>query len=302
MLFRSGLEDGVLTPDTKYPCSNGFPYGNRKLGCHPHPSPLDLTQSIMMSCNAYYCYIFRNLLDNKKFNNISEAYDHWRDMVMSFGFGRKLGTDFPSELGGSLPTSDYFNRIYGTNRWKSLSVISLSIGQGELGTTPLHLANLAAIVANRGYYYIPHLVKESENNVIDKKFKEKNFTLVDTSHFSKVVDGMWLAVNSPPGSGATASRSAVKGLDICGKTGTAQNPHGKDHSVFICFAPKDNPKIAIAVYLENAGFGATWAAPIATLMVEKYLSGEISRLDLEQRMLEGNTMINVPIKNRLNGK
>ena len=297
-----GLEDGVLTPDTKYPCSNGFPYGNRKLGCHPHPSPLDLTQSIMMSCNAYYCYIFRNLLDNKKFNNISEAYDHWRDMVMSFGFGRKLGTDFPSELGGSLPTSDYFNRIYGTNRWKSLSVISLSIGQGELGTTPLHLANLAAIVANRGYYYIPHLVKESENNVIDKKFKEKNFTLVDTSHFSKVVDGMWLAVNSPPGSGATASRSAVNGLDICGKTGTAQNPHGKDHSVFICFAPKDNPKIAIAVYLENAGFGATWAAPIATLMVEKYLSGEISRLDLEQRMLEGNTMINVPIKNRLNGK
>ena len=249
----------------------------------------------MMSCNAYYCYVLRNLLDNRKFGSIDDALDRWHDHVESFGFGRKLGSDFPAELSGNIPTSKYYNRVYGKNRWNSLTVISLSIGQGEIGVTPLHLANMCATVANRGYYYIPHIIKDSREISIDEKYKEKQYTSVDTSHFPKVIQGMYRAVNSGFGSGGTASIAAVKGLDICGKTGTAQNPRGADNSVFICFAPKDDPKIAVAVYIENGGFGATWAAPIASLVVEKYLRGEISdeRKYLENNMKNGNLMSRV---------
>lgn len=291
-----GLQDGVITPDTRYSCHMGYSYGNRKLGCHAHPSPLDFTHSIMMSCNAYYCNVFREILANPKHKNIYEAFDHWREMVMSFGFGKKLGSDFMAELGGTLPTSKTYDRIYGKNRWNPHSIISLSIGQGEIGTTPLHLANLAATVANRGYYYIPHLVKDSPDTTIAPRFKERQYTLVDTAHFNQLITGMYLAVNAPAGSGGTARQAAVPGLEICGKTGTAQNPHGKDNAVFICFAPKDNPRIAIAAYIENAGFGGSWAAPIASLMVEKYLTGEVTRPDLEQRMKETNLLMNVPTK------
>ncbi len=293
-----GLQEGVITPQTKYNCNLGYYYGDRKLGCHAHPSPLDFTQSIMMSCNAYYCYVFRAIIENRKYGSVSEAFDNWREMVMSFGFGRKLGSDFPAELGGTLPTSKTYDKIYGKNRWRAHSIISLSIGQGEIGATPLHLANLAATIANRGYYYIPHLVKDSPDTTIHPRFKERNYTMVDTSHFHKVIQGMWQAVNSEPGAGGTARLAHVEGLDICGKTGTAQNPHGKDNAVFICFAPRENPKIAIAAYIENAGFGGTWAAPIASLMIEKYLNGEISRKDLEQRMVEANLMQYVPVRRR----
>lgn len=293
-----GLQEGVITPQTRYNCNLGYYYGDRKLGCHAHPSPLDFTQSIMMSCNAYYCYVFRAILENRKYESVSQAFDNWREMVMSFGFGQKLGSDFPAELGGTLPTSKTYDKIYGKNRWNAHSIISLSIGQGEIGATPLHLANLAATIANRGYYYIPHLVKDSPDTTIHPRFKEKNYTMVDTSHFHKVIQGMWQAVNSGPGEGGTARLAHVDGIDICGKTGTAQNPHGKDNAVFICFAPRENPKIAIAAYIENAGFGGTWAAPIASLMIEKYINGEISRKDLEQRMIEANLMQNVPIRRR----
>lgn len=293
-----GLQEGVITPQTKYNCNLGYYYGDRKLGCHAHPSPLDFTQSIMMSCNAYYCYVFRAIIENRKYGSVSEAFDNWREMVMSFGFGRKLGSDFPAELGGTLPTSKTYDKIYGKNRWRAHSIISLSIGQGEIGATPLHLANLAATIANRGYYYIPHLVKDSPDTTIHPRFKERNYTMVDTSHFHKVIQGMWQAVNSAPGAGGTARLAHVEGLDICGKTGTAQNPHGKDNAVFICFAPRENPKIAIAAYIENAGFGGTWAAPIASLMIEKYLNGEISRKDLEQRMVEANLIQYVPVRRR----
>ena len=172
-----------------------------------------------------------------------------------------------------------------------MSIISLAIGQGEIGTTPLHLANLAAIIANRGYYYTPHIIKGSPDTTISADYNQKHYTLVNKEHFDVAVRGMYRAVNSPAGSGATAWRVAVEGLDICGKTGTAQNPHGKDNSVFICFAPRDNPKIAIAVYIENAGFGATWAAPIASLMVEKYLKKEVERKDMEKSISESNTII-----------
>lgn len=287
-----GLQEEVFTPQTMYPCSMGYHFGKSKLGCHAHKSPINFEESIMMSCNAYYCYILRSILENKRFGSIDEAMDTWREYVMSFGFGQKLGSDFPSELGGFIPDSKYYNRYYRKGGWKATTVISLSIGQGEIGCTPLHLANLCATIANRGFYYIPHIIKDSENVAIDPKYKERHYTKVDTVHFPKVINGMYRAVNSGFGSGGTASIAAVKGLDICGKTGTAQNPHGHDHSVFICFAPKDNPRIAVAAYVENGGFGATWAAPIASLLTEMYLNGEIGedRKALEKRMLEGNLL------------
>ena len=287
-----GLQEGVFTPDTEYPCSMGYHFGRNKLGCHAHRSPLNFEESIMMSCNAYYCYVLRNILENDKYGSVAEALDVWHRYVESFGFGRKLGSDFPSELGGFIPDASYYDRVYGKGRWKATNVISLSIGQGEIGCTPLHLANLCATIANRGYYYIPHLVKDSKEVAIDPKYKEKQYTLVDTVHFHEVIEGMYRAVNSGYGSGGTATIAAVEGLDICGKTGTAQNPRGDDNSVFICFAPKDNPKIAVAAYVENGSFGARWAAPIASLLAEKYLSGEISegRKALEQRIMEGNLL------------
>ncbi len=293
-----GLQEGVLTPATQYPCSMGYHFGRNKLGCHAHKSPINFEESIMMSCNAYYCYVLRDLLENKKYDSIDEALDKWREYVMSFGFGQKLGSDFPSELGGFIPDSKYYNRVYNKGGWKATTVISLSIGQGEIGCTPLHLANMCSIMANRGFYYIPHIIKDSENVEIDQKYKERHYTMVDTSYFPKVVGGMYRAVNSGYGSGGTASVAAVEGLDICGKTGTAQNPHGHDHSVFICFAPRDNPKIAVAAYVENGGFGATWAAPIASLLTEMYLNGEISeqRKPLEDRVLQGDLMDRVKVK------
>ncbi len=293
-----GLQEGVVSTSTHYPCSMGYHFGRNKLGCHAHKSPIDFEESIMMSCNAYYCYILRDLLENKKYESIDEAMDKWKEYVMSFGFGQKLGSDFPSELGGFIPDSKYYNRYYNKGGWKATTVISLSIGQGEIGCTPMHLANFCATVANRGYYYIPHIIKDSEHVEIDPKYKERHYTMVDTTHFPKVIGGMYRAVNSGFGSGGTASIAAVEGLDICGKTGTAQNPHGNDHSVFICFAPKDNPKIAVAAYVENGGFGATWAAPIASLLTEMYLNGEIGadRKPLEDRILNGNLLDRVKVR------
>jgi penicillin-binding protein 2 len=289
-----GLEEGVLRPEMTYPCHQGYHFGaGHKLGCHAHKSPLNMEESIMMSCNAYYCYVLKNILDNRKYDSVADGLDHWNQMVQSFGFGRKLGSDFPAELSGSIPTSKTYNRAYGKGRWNSTTVISLSIGQGEILATPMHLANLCATIANRGYYYIPHIVKESEGVPLDNRFKERQYTMVDTLQFPKVIKGMWRAVNSGPGAGGTAWIAHVDSLEICGKTGTAQNPRGADNSVFICFAPMDNPKIAIAAYVENGGFGATYAAPMASLMVEKYLTGSVSRPALEKRMMEANLMSRV---------
>lgn len=282
-----GLQEGVLKPEYAYPCAHGFPYGNgRRLGCHGHASPLKFKDAIATSCNGYFCYVFRNILDNKKYGSTKEAFDVWREYVLSFGFGHKLGSDFPSELGGTIPESKRYDKIYGKGHWRFSTIISLSIGQGEIGVTPLQIANLAATVANRGYYYIPHIVKDSENVTIDDKFRQRQYTMVDSKYFDIAVDGMYMAVNGGGSAGGTAFAAKIPGVDVCGKTGTAQNPHGKDNSVFICFAPKDNPKIAVAAYVENAGFGATWALPVASLMLEKYLTGEISeeRKPLEDRM------------------
>jgi len=283
-----GLQEGVLKPEYRYSCNAGFYYSSdHKLGCHNHASPLALLDAIATSCNGYFCYVFRNILENRKYGSIRESFDKWREYVLSFGFGRKLGSDFPSELGGNIPTSKFYDKVY-RERWRFPTVVSLSIGQGEIGATPLQIANLAATMANRGYYYIPHIVKDSEGVQIDPKYHEKQFTLVDTSHFHTAVKGMYMAVNGGGCAGGTAFGAAIPGLDVCGKTGTAQNPHGKDNSVFICFAPKDNPRIAVAAYIENVGFGATWACPVASLMLEKYLTGTIrpERKPVEERILD----------------
>ena len=270
-----GLQEGVITTNSRFGCSRGYVVGKFRLGCHNHKSPVDFTESIMMSCNAYYCNVLTEILNNPKYKNIGESFDQWREYVMSFGFGTPLGCELPGELGGNVPKKETYDRIHGKNRWKPLTVISLSIGQGEMGCTPLQLANLASIFANRGEYYTPHILKDST-------VYEPNHTLIDRYQFDKIIQGMYLAVNGKRERGATGWRGEVEGLDICGKTGTAQNPHGEDNSVFIGFAPKDHPRIAIAVYLENAGAGGTWATPLGSLVIEKYINDTISRPDLEK--------------------
>jgi penicillin-binding protein 2 len=283
-----GLQEGVLQTQTSYYCDYGYYYRGIHVGCHTHAAPLELVGAIQNSCNTYFCNVFRRIMENPVYENTEEAFNHWRDHVISFGFGEKLGSDFSNELRGNIPTSSYYDRYYNKGRWNFLTIISMAIGQGELLITPLQMANMTATIANRGWYYTPHLVKNIENSgEIDMRFREKHFTTIDSSHYTPIVDGMDLAVNG--GAGSTARIAKIPEITVCGKTGTAQNPHGEDHSIFIAFAPKDNPEIALAVYVENEGFGGTWAAPIASLMIEKYLTGEIKRTWLEQYILRGNT-------------
>ena len=265
------LQEQVITPSTLFGCHNGYMF----VGCHSHSSPLNLEDAIMISCNSYFCQAYRKVLENPKYPSVSAAYDKWKGYLDEFGFGNKLGADFVNELPGFIPAVSYYDKYYGKNRWKALTVISMAIGQGEVGTTPLQMANMTAAIANRGYYYTPHIVKSLGNeSMIDRRFTTKHLIGIDSMNFEEIILGMDAAVNG--GGGKTAGIAALKDIIVCGKTGTAQNPHGKDHSVFIAFAPKDDPKIAIMVFVENAGFGATYAAPIASLMIEKYLKGEIS--------------------------
>ena len=269
-----GLQEEVLRASQTYSCYGGFTIG-RGVKCHPHWSPVNLVEATQTSCNAYFCYVFRNIVDNRKYGGIKDGgLERWDEYVRSFGFGRSLRSDFAGELNGSVPTAGFYNKRY-HGSWNSLTVVSLSIGQGELGCTPLQMANLAAIVANRGGYYTPHVVKRiHDRDSIAARFYERHTTMVDVQYFDPIVEGMWRAVHRD---GGTAAIARVEGLDICGKTGTAQNPHGADHSTFLCFAPRENPKIAISVYVENGRFGATVAAPIASLIVEKYLTDTIRR-------------------------
>ena len=264
-----GMQEGVLSPRMQYSCSRGYVYApGKKLGCHEHRSPLNFTEAVRMSCNAYFCNVFKNVLENKRYASTAEAFDAWEAHVRAFGFGSKLGTDYPGELGGTIPTSAYYDKIYGRGHWKHSSVISLAIGQGEIGATPLQIANLAAIMANRGWYVTPHLLADTQASRFE--------TGIDSKYFEYAVEGMYEAVNMTVADGATATLARVRGLDICGKTGTAQNPHGDDHSVFICFAPRENPQIAVAAYVENGGWGGSAAAPIASLLIEQYLNGEVA--------------------------
>jgi penicillin-binding protein 2 len=275
-----GLQEGVITPQTLFECHRGYLF----VACHAHPSPLSIVGAIGNSCNAYFCQTYRRVLENPAYNTIADAYVKWKSYLNEFGFGSKLGTDFVNELSGFIPSTEYFDKYYGKNRWKALTVISMAIGQGEVGATPLQMANMTAAIANRGYFYTPHIVKSvGAGHTIDERFTTKHQIDIDTANFEQIVLGMEQAVTS-----GTAAGVKLKDIIICGKTGTAQNPHGANHSVFIAFAPKDNPKIAIAVFVENAGFGATYAAPVASLMIEKYIKGEISNKALEKRILELN--------------
>jgi penicillin-binding protein 2 len=280
-----GLNEGVLTPQTRYPCARGYPPLGGHPKCHAHPSPLELTGAIGTSCNSYFSYVFKSVIDDRKYHDTYKAYQNWRDITTSFCLGVKTGSDLANELKGNVPSIKYYDKVFGKGVWKASTVISLGIGQAEMGITPLQNANIVSIIANKGWYYTPHIVKAIHGNANDTlldRFKVKHYTkITDTAIFNEVIAGMAKAVEA-----GTAAALKIEGIPYCAKTGTAQNPHGKDHSVFVCFAPKDNPKIAIGILIENAGFGATYAGPIARLMMEKYLKGEITRPDLEKRMLE----------------
>jgi penicillin-binding protein 2 len=271
-----GLQENVLTPNTRYSCYGGYYVGSFHMGCHGHRSPVDLEFSIQTSCNAYYSNVFRSILD--KYPSTEEGYNVWKNYVNQFGLGKKLNIDMPGELSGFVPAQEYYDKYYRRGGWGSLTVVSLAIGQGELGITPLQMANIATILANRGYYYTPHFDKSGYNQKV-----EKHEIDIDTSNFNLVINAMEKVVES--GTGVSAKK---EGIAICGKTGTVENPHGEDHSTFLAFGPKEDPKIAVSVYVENGVWGSRWAAPIAGLMIEKYIRDSIANPALEKRMIEGN--------------
>lgn len=288
------LQEGVVTTETAYPCSHGFIAGGLRVGCHGHASPLQLVPALATSCNAYFCYGLRAMLDSRKrYPSTAEAFEVWKRHLVSMGYGYRLGIDLPGEKRGFLPNSAYYDKYYGRNRWSALTIISIAIGQGEVLATPVQIANLAATIANRGHYFIPHIVKAIEDSVISSEYTVPHYPTIDAHYYDYIVEGMRMAVT-----GGTCRLAAIPGVEVCGKTGTAQNPHGKDHSAFMGFAPMNNPQIAIAVYVENAGFGATYGVPIGSLMMEFYLHRKIdpSRQYLEDRMLNSNTIIYSGVK------
>jgi penicillin-binding protein 2 len=278
------LQERVIFENTVFIISGGYNAGNHVVKDHVSGS-VNLVASIQMSSNAYYCNVFKKIISDDKFKSAAEAYENWRNHLNKFGLGLKLGTDLAYEDQGLIFPSTYFDKIYGKGRWNHNTIISLAIGQGELGFTPLQIANMTAAIANRGFYIIPHVIRSIADEKENQIYKTKHYTGISPEYFIPVIDGMEKVVT-----GGTATIANLPGISICGKTGTAQNPHGEDHSIFIAFAPKENPKIAIAVYIENAGFGSTWAAPVASLMIEKYLTDSISRPWLEKRIVDGNLL------------
>jgi penicillin-binding protein 2 len=276
-----GLQEGVINENTSFPCNKSM------VGCHNHPTAQNIQQAIQFSCNPYFYYEVRRIIQQGKdksiFKDANIGLKKWERYMHSFGLGIKPKVDLFGVRGGLIPNVEFYNRWYGEYRWAWSTIQSNSIGQGEVKITPLQMANIAAIVANKGYYYEPHIVKSIGDNGPLPIYTKKNKTLVDTAHFAPIIEGMRRVVNE---AGGTARRARLSDITVCGKTGTAQNPHGEDHSVFMAFAPKENPQIAIAVFVENAGFGGTWAAPIASLMIEKYLKKEISDTIKEDRILK----------------
>ncbi|MFA6832360.1 MAG: penicillin-binding protein 2 [Bacteroidaceae bacterium] len=264
------LQEGIIDPyTTHYACHHGFVYKNLRVGCHEHPSPLSLIPAIATSCNAFFCWGLYNLIGNKKYDSPQQALTVWKDHMVSQGFGYRLGIDIPGESRGFIPNSDYYDKAY-RSRWNGLTIISIAIGQGEVLLTPLQIANLSAQISNRGYYYTPHVVKEVKGEVLDRKYTEQHRTTIDAKNYDYIVEGMRQAVL-----GGTCRAAAIPGIEVCGKTGTAQN-RGHDHSVFMGFAPKENPKIAISVYVENGGYGAVFGVPIGSLLMEQYLTDTLS--------------------------
>ncbi|MBC8052083.1 MAG: penicillin-binding protein 2 [Sphingobacteriaceae bacterium] len=284
-----GQQFGSIKADTRFFCGGGYYYGgSRPMKCtHVHGSS-DLPRSIQVSCNTYYGNVYAAMIDRSGMRSVN-GFKRWREGVAKFGIGSRLDIDLPHERKGLLPTDSLYTKRYRNDKWRSGYNISLSIGQGELGITPLQMANVAATVANRGFFYKPHLVKAiGEKKYIKPEYTKKNYVGVDAKYFEPVIQGMSMVVNQFPG---TATYSAIYNIEICGKTGTVQNPHGDDHSVFFAFAPRNNPKIAIAVVVENGGHGSTWAAPIASLLIEKYLTDSTKRDKYYvDRILKGNLL------------
>lgn len=276
-----GLQEGVITP------SSGFACDKSVVGCHGHPSASSIQEAVQYSCNPYYYAVVRRIIQQNKKSSLFEdaeiGLNRWNEYMQSFGLGKRLEADVFGERPGLIPNSAYYDKWYGHHRWAFSTIRSISIGQGEVKLTPIQMANIAAIIANKGWFYTPHFVKSIGESGPLEKFKIMHKTMVDAKHFDPVIEGMRRVVNE---NGGTARMARLEDIIICGKTGTVQNPHGEDHSVFIAFAPMDKPKIAIAVFVENAGFGGTWAGPIASLMIEKYLKRRVTDMAKEKRILE----------------
>lgn len=281
-----GLHEDVASEHTMYECQGK---NSRPIRCtHTHVTPLEMIEAIQQSCNPYHWKIFRSIMYKPEFENTEAAYINYRNLVTSLGFGNKFNTDLSYELNGSIPSADYYSNIYGKGHWNALTIRSLAIGQGEILVTPLQLANFSAAIANRGFYYTPHLVTkidELENPEISKP--DKHNSLIDSADFEPIINGMHQVFVGDHG---TARWYNIDSIPMCGKTGTVENPHGDDHSLFISYAPKAKPEIALSVVVENAGYGSKWAVPISTLMIEKFLNREINRQWLEDRMMAGNLL------------
>lgn len=279
------LQSGVMTAYTAYPCSG--PESTPIKCTHFHSSPVKLYDAIENSCNPYFWRAFQDMMSAPRFKNPKEAYMFWYNHVTSFGLGRSFASDIPFTVSGNIPTKEFYDKTY-NGSWNAMTIRSLSIGQGEILVTPLQLANVAAAIGNEGYYYEPHYIKSFANTdkSIDSSFLEKHIIDINKRHFKDVKKGMRSVFEGDHG---TARFSKIDSITVAGKTGTAENPHGKDHSIFMAFAPVDNPQIAIAVVVENAGFGSTWAAPIASLMIEKYILGYVKRPNVEKRVLTLNS-------------
>ena len=264
------MTEGIIDEHTLYPCARGFNYRGLHVGCHPHGAPTNLVQALCTSCNSYFCWgLFHMIGNRRRYRNVQEAMNTWRDYMVSMGFGYKLGVDLPGEKRGLIPNAAFYDKAY-KGSWNGLTVISISIGQGEVNLTPLQIANLSATIANRGYYYVPHVVRKVQGEQLDTLYRRKHYTKANRKAYEYVVQGMRASVV-----GGTCHAANRADYLVCGKTGTAQN-RGQDHSVFMGFAPMDNPKIAIAVYVENGGFGATYGVPIGSLMMEQYINGKLS--------------------------
>lgn len=286
------LQENIVTTSTAFPCSRGYHNHGLHVGCHGHASPIAIKPALQTSCNSYFCWGFKNMID-KRGTTPSKQFEKWKNYLVEMGYGYKLGVDLPSEGRGFIPNSEFYSKSYRGSNWSGNTIISVSIGQGEVLATPLQIANLCATIANRGWYYTPHVVKEIQDTVISKEYRTIHRPHISRKHYETVVEGMRMAVL-----GGTCKGANLPGIEVCGKTGTAQNPHGRDHSAFIGFAPMNRPKIAVAVYVENAGFGATYGVPIGSLMIEKYLNREISsaRKGVESRMMNSNTISSSGVK------
>lgn len=265
-----GLQEGSITPEIAFPCHHGFNYKGLHLGCHGHASPINLVPAIGTSCNAYFCWnLYRMFSNKRKYGSVQNAMNCWKDHMVDMGFGYKLGIDLPGESRGMIPNANYYDDHY-RKSWNALTVISISIGQGEVTATPLQIANLAATVANRGHYYVPHIVRSIRGGQIDSLYTHPHHTTINPRWYNYAVAGMRKAVLS-----GTCHAANIPGIEVCGKTGTAQN-RGHDHSAFMGFAPMNSPRIAVVAYIENGGFGAVYGVPIGALIMEQYLNGSLS--------------------------